>query len=129
MDYSNVGLNSSKYSATKMKNLTPLEKDKLKYKFKMALKSYSSTKSNRQNIISFSVELLLQICKAMNVEFIQIGISILKFLLEVIDGPCTENQNIIIEARFFECVKFIATIHTDKMERIKRGFDAEREKL
>lgn len=65
----------------------------------------------------------------MNVKFIQIGISILKFLLEVIDGPCYENQNIIIEARFFECVKFIVSIHTDKMERIKRGFDKEKELL
>ena len=65
----------------------------------------------------------------MNVKFIQIGISILKFLLEVIDGPCNENQNIIIEARFFECVKFIVSIHTDRMERIKRGFDQEKEKL
>jgi hypothetical protein len=91
IDYSNIGLNVSKYSQIKPKNLSQKEKDKMKNSLKMALKSYTSGKSSRQNIISFSVELLLQICKAMNVKFIQIGISILKFLLEVIDGPCNEN--------------------------------------
>lgn len=57
----------------------------------------------------------------MNVKLVEIGISILRFLLEVIDGPSQENQNIIINARFLECVKFIVSIHTDNMERMKRG--------
>ena len=59
----------------------------------------------------------------MNVKLVQIGISIIKFLLEVIDGPCHENQEIIMKGKFIECVKFIFSIHTDSMEQIKRGFD------
>lgn len=81
------------------------------------------------NIITFSVELFSIISKAMNVNLVEIGISILRFLLEVIDGPSQENQNIIIKARFLECVKFIVSIHTDNMERMKRGFDENYEKL
>jgi hypothetical protein len=48
-------------------------------------------KNSQKNIITFSIELLLEASKAMNVKLVQIGISILKFLLEVIDGPCHEN--------------------------------------
>ena len=46
---------------------------------------------NSQNIINFSVEILHQICSEMSVTSFHIVINILKFLLEVIDGPCIEN--------------------------------------
>lgn len=81
------------------------------------------------NMISFSVDLFSTISKAMNVKLVEIGIEILKFLLEVIDGPSQENQNLIIKARFLECVKFIVSIHTDDMEKSKRGFKKKYEKL
>ena len=74
------------------------------------------------NIISFSVEVFSLICKKINVKLIGLSIEILKFLLEVVDGPSNWNQNLIIKARFIESMKLIVSIHDDNLEKMKRGF-------
>lgn len=89
----------------------------------------SFVSSESTSIISFSVGFFFRLCKLMNVGILDLGNSLLDFLLQAIDGPCQEGQNLVIQSKFLDCVKLVVGFHKDNMELVKRGFDEEEEKV
>lgn len=76
-------------------------------------------------IIDFAVKLLTRTIKFMNNKSTNLANSIIEFLLNALDGPCVENQEILMGTNFFDCVKELMSYQRETMELISRCFKKE----
>lgn len=82
-----------------------------------------------KSMLAFGVSFFNRLCKLLNVGILDLGHSVLDFFAQAIDGPCQPNQQLVIEEKFFDCVKLVVSYHKDNMELVKRGFDEEEVKV
>ena len=68
--------------------------------------------------------MLGSVVKFINKECFELGVSIIDFLIEVIQGPCKPNQEAVVKFKVLDfCKDFIHDLNSSKQDLASRGFD------
>ena len=73
------------------------------------------------NFISYSAKKFKTLIKFINIDCIQVGITILNFLIEALQGPCYENQIELSKSKIIDVLKDLMLIFYRNFDYEKRG--------
>ena len=87
---------------------------------------YDGEKNPRSiNFVYYSNVKFINLLKILNVFCVDIGVLILNFLIELIQGPCFENQKELAKSKIIDSTKDLMFMFSKKSDYLKRGFNSE----
>ncbi|EAS05098.2 inositol-triphosphate type 1 protein (macronuclear) [Tetrahymena thermophila SB210] len=69
---------------------------------RVQIDSHNEIKTNSINVVTLLADIFEKYCKVLNESNLQFGLQILNTLIELIQGPCIENQNILCHTKLLE---------------------------
>ena len=84
---------------------------------------YNSIKFSKSlNFVQYSILKFISFLKFLNVYCVDVGVMILNFLIECVQGPCHENQALLAKSKIIDGIKDLMYMFSKKSNYKKRGF-------